>query len=94
MSALSGRFEQKNTVISLTGMKVWPGKIVRSIPLLLFVAAGCGQTINSGQDNNQKQQNTSEEKIDVAQERDTGKTEKPPIDVVPEKLETATFALG
>jgi len=80
-------------------IKIRPGKIVRSIPLLLltvllFVAAGCGQTINSGRDNNQKQQNTSEEKIDVAQERDTGKTEKPPIDVVPEKLETATFALG
>ena len=99
MSASSGRFEQKNTVISLTGMKVRPGKMAGNIQLLLltillFVTAGCGQTINSGRDSNQKQQSTYEEEKEVAQERGTVKKEKPPIDLEPEKLETATFALG
>ena len=74
-------------------------KIAKNIQLLLltmllFIAAGCGQTINCEQDSNQKQKSTFEEATDVAQEQDTVKTEKPPIDLVPEKLETATFALG
>ena len=75
------------------------GKIAKNnqlllLTILLFIAVGCGQLINSGQDSNHQQQNTFEEAKDVTQERDIVKTEKPPIDIVPEKLETATFALG
>jgi hypothetical protein len=59
--------------------------------ILLLFTAGCGQIITSRQEIKQEQEtNIVEEGTDMSLER-----QKPLIDSrVPEKLETATFALG
>ncbi len=61
--------------------------------ILLLFTAGCGQIITSRQDIKQgekEETNLVEEGTDMSLER-----QKPLIDSrVPEKLETATFALG
>ena len=65
------------------------------IMLMLLFTVGCGQNITSRQDANQEQEANSEEEKDMFPKRAAVETEKPPIDrLVPEKLETATFALG
>ena len=59
--------------------------------ILLLFSAGCGQIITSRQDIKQEQETSlGEEGTGMSLER-----QKPLIDSrVPEKLETATFALG
>ncbi len=61
--------------------------------LLVLIAAGGRQMLYSGQDKGQEQTTLSEEGTDLAQE--SLFLTHPPIDRnVPERLETATFALG
>ncbi len=63
-------------------------KIPLFIVMLLFIA-GCGQNTN------QKQNFVFEEEMSMSEERSAIETQIPPIDLrIPEKLQTATFALG
>ena len=64
----------------------WVIALVFLMGVLLFFMAGCGHNI--------KEINIEEEKS-MSQERSPFETQIPPIDLkIPEKLETATFALG
>ena len=70
----------------LLSIKKSPWVIALVMGVLLFFMAGCGHNI--------KEINIEEEKS-MSQERSAFETQIPPIDLkIPEKLETATFALG
>ena len=62
--------------------KLWKIALKFLLIFLLLFMAGCAQTI-------------TEEGTDMSLESSSSNTQKPPMDqLIPENLETATFALG
>ena len=72
----------------------WKAFPLLLLTALLLFAAGCGQTITSREKANNNLE-SEEEGTGMSQEHSALEKGKPPLDSrVPEKLETATFALG
>ncbi len=77
------------------GEDTWKTVLALLLILTLFFSAGCGQIKTHGNDVRQDRENKTGEESHMFKDHIAVGTQKPPIDNrVPEKLETATFAMG